>query len=186
MEQIHSPNHGTLDKPYQYFKGELTVLDGVLLKGTKIVIPTSMRSQMLRLVHEGHLGIEKCKRRACDVLYWPCMHRDIETWVQRCEICQRHRYQQPKEPMRPHDKPQEPWRKVGMDLFQLKDKDYLLLMDYHSNYPEFALLSGMTAERVVAHTKAIFACHRIPMTVISDNGPQFSSQCFKDCIKLRF
>ena len=138
MEQIHLPGQIKLDKPYQHFKGELSVLDGVLLKGTKIVIPTSMRQQMVRLVHEGHLGIEKCKRRARDTLYWPYMHRDIETYIQRCETCQRHQYQQPKEPMRPHVKPQEPWRKVGMDLFQLKGKDYLLVMDYHSNYPEFA------------------------------------------------
>ncbi|KAK0131138.1 hypothetical protein N1851_034162 [Merluccius polli] len=44
------------------------------------------------------------------------MYRDIEPFVQRCETCQRHRYQQPKEPMRPHDKPQEPWSKVGMEV----------------------------------------------------------------------
>lgn len=180
MEQIHLPGQVKLDKPYQHFKEELTVLDGVLLKGTKIVIPTSMRSQMVKLVHEGHLGIEKCKRRARDVLYWPCMHKDIEAYVQCCETCQRHRYQQPKEPMRPHEKPQQPWRKVGMDLVQIKGKDYLLVMDYHSNYPELAGLSDTTAERVVAHVKAMFSRHGIPMTVISDNGPQFTSKCFKD------
>lgn len=47
-------------------KAELSVLD-VLLKGTKVVIPVSMSSQMLSLVHEGHLGIEKCAR---EILYW--------------------------------------------------------------------------------------------------------------------
>ena len=62
-----------------------------------------------------------------------------------------------------------------MDLFQLKGNDYLLVMDYHSNYPEFAT----TAERVVAHTKTIFARHQIPVTVIRDSGRQFSSHCFK-------
>ena len=125
------------------------------MKGTQIVVPASMRSQMLQLVHEGHLGIEKCKRRARDVLYWPNMNRDIQTLVQRCDVCQRHQYQQPKEPMLPHDKPQEPWEKVGMDLFQLKGKDYLLLIDYHSNYPEFCQLSSTTAKHVIAHTKAV-------------------------------
>lgn len=174
------PGDGTLRNPYQHFKDELSVLDGVLLKGTKIVVPISMRKQMLKLVHEGHLGMEKCKRRAREVLYWPGMHRDIVTLVQNCEVCQRHRHQQPKEPMKPHDKPMEPWGKVGMDLFQLKDKDYLLLMDYHSNYPEFVLLSNTTTEQVIAQTKAIFARHGIPVTVISDNGPQFTSQSFKD------
>lgn len=180
IEIIHKPGEGVLDNPYQHFKDELSVLDGVLLKGTKIVVPISMRKQMLKLVHEGHLGMEKCKRRAREVLYWPGMHGDIVTLVQQCEVCQRHRYQQPKEPMKSHGKPVEPWRKVGMDLFQLKDKDYLLLMDYHSNYPEFVRLSNTTAEQVIVQTKAIFARHGIPITVISDNGPQFKSQSFKD------
>lgn len=151
-----------------------------MVKGTQIVVPTSMRSQMLQLVHEGHLGIEKCKRCVREVLYWPNMNSDIQTLVQCCDVCQRHQYQQPKEPMLPHDKPQEPWGKVGMDLFQLKSKDYLLLIDYHSNYPEFCQLSTTTAEHVIAHTKAIFARHGIPVPVMSDNGPQFSSQSFKE------
>ncbi len=183
MEQINLPGQVQLAKPYQHFKGELSVLDGVLLKGTRVVIPNSLRQQMVRLVHEGHLGIEKCKRCARDVLDWPYMNRDIETYVQRCDTCQCHRYQQPKEPMRQHDKPQEPWRKVGMDLFHLKGKDYLLVKDYHSNYPEFTCLNDTTAERVVTLTKAIFAGHGIPVTVICDNGPKFSSQCFKDFVE---
>lgn len=144
------------DNPYQHFKDELSVLDGVLLKGTNIVVPMSMRKQMLNLAHEGHLGMEKCKRWAREVLYWPGKHRDIVTLVQQCEVCQRHRYQQPKEPMKSHDKPVEPWRKVGMGLFQLKDTDYLLLMDYHPNYPEFMRMSNTTAEQMVVQTKAIF------------------------------
>lgn len=180
IKQISLHGKVKLVKPYQHFKGELSVVVGVLLKGTQIVVPTSMKSQMLKLVHEGHLGIEKCKRHACDVLYWPNMHRDIQTLVQRCEICQQHQYQQPKEPMMPHTKPQEPWEKVGMDLFQLKGKDYLLVIDYHSNYPEFCQLSTTTAEHVIAHTKVIFARHGIASTVKSDNGPQFSSQSFKE------
>ncbi|GAA6111759.1 uncharacterized protein K02A2.6-like [Tachysurus ichikawai] len=85
--------------------------------------------------------------------------------------------------MKLHEKPKEPWGKDGMDLFQLNDKDYLLLMDYHSDYPEFVQLTNTTSEQVLAKTKGIFAWHGIPMTVISDNGPQFASQSFKDFAK---
>lgn len=77
-------------------------------------------------------------------------------------------------PMMPHDKPQEPWENVGMDLFQLKGKDYLLLTDYLSNYPKFFKLSSMATEHIIAHTKAMFACHGIAATVMSDNGPQIA------------
>ncbi|CAL9707883.1 unnamed protein product [Knipowitschia caucasica] len=155
-------------------------MEGVLLKGKRIVIPISMRSQMLHLTHEGHLGIEKCNGRARALLYWPQMNKDIESYIQRCDTCQQHRYRQQKEPLLAHSRPNEPWRKVGADLFHLAGKDYLVMVDYFSNYPEVAFLTDTTAKQVIKHCKAIFARHGIPVTVVSDNGPQFSSQEFKD------
>ncbi len=122
--KIKSPGDDTLPSPYQHFRDELSVIDGVLLKGRRIVVPSTKRQQMNELIHEGHMGIEKCKRRAREVIYWPYMTRDIETKVQRCGICQQHRYKQQKEPLLPHYKPCEPWRKIGADLFQLNGKDY--------------------------------------------------------------
>ena len=59
------------------FVDELCVVDGVILMGERVVVPDNLKAQMLTLIHEGHLGIEKCKRRACDVLYWPNMNKDI-------------------------------------------------------------------------------------------------------------
>lgn len=55
----------------------------------------------------------------------------------------------------------------------------LLVVDYYSNYPEVALLTGTTSKQVIAHMKAIFAGHGIPDVVVSDNGPQFASQDFR-------
>ncbi|XP_026074998.1 uncharacterized protein K02A2.6-like [Carassius auratus] len=180
IEKIHLPKDQKLSNSYQSFKDELPVVHGVLLRGERIVINTTMCSQMAKLTHEGHLGIEKCKRRARVLLYWPHMNRDIEALVQRCETCQRHRYQQPKENLMANNKPEEPWRKVGTDLFYLAGRDYQVIMDYKSNYPELAMLTNTTAQQVIKHTKAIFARHGIPVTVVSDNGPQFSSQDYRD------
>ena len=61
-------------KPYCYFSEELSVVDGVILKGVRVVIPSSLRKELLCRIHEGHLGIEKCKRRARETLYWPNMN----------------------------------------------------------------------------------------------------------------
>ena len=55
-------------KPYVTFIDELTIVDGVILKGQRVIVPENMRAEMLQLIHEGHLGIEKCKRRARDIL----------------------------------------------------------------------------------------------------------------------
>uniref|UniRef100_A0AAQ5XUM9 Gypsy retrotransposon integrase-like protein 1 n=1 Tax=Amphiprion ocellaris TaxID=80972 RepID=A0AAQ5XUM9_AMPOC len=56
---------------YWNCRPELTVVDDIVLKGSKFVIPSSLRKQMLRRIHEGHLGEVKCKRRAREVMYWP-------------------------------------------------------------------------------------------------------------------
>ena len=72
-----------------------------------------------------------------------------------------------------------PWQKVGTDIFEWKKSSYLLAIDYYSRYIEVAKLTSTTSKAVVQHLKSIFSHHGIPKTVISDNGPQFSSSCFQ-------
>jgi len=104
------------------------------------------------------------------------MNKDIENLVKKCETCQKFRSKQIKEPMMIPDLPTSAWEKVGMDLFHLKGNNYLVITDYYSNYPELALLSNMSTRCVITHAKSIFARHGIPQTVMSDNGPCFSSK----------
>ena len=161
---------------FYHVRGELSTVDGLLLKKDRIVIPRALRMDMLHRIHEGHLGIEKCKRRARDTVFWPGLNKDIETLISKCETCQKHRNKQSKEPMVVAEVPTAPWHKVGMDLFHLRGKDYLVVMDYYSNFPEMALLASSTSTCVITHAKSIFARHGIPHTVVSDNGPCFSSK----------
>ena len=66
---------------------ELSALDGLVFKGEKLVVPRVMRPEMLRRIHTGHLGIEKCKKRAGDVLFWRGMNAQIQELVSNCVIC---------------------------------------------------------------------------------------------------
>ena len=65
-----------------------------------------------------------------------------------------------------------------MDLFSFKGRDYLLVVDYFSNYPEVCILNDTHSSSVIMKLKSIFSCFGIPKVVISDNGPQFSSHQF--------
>ena len=56
---------------YWTFREELKVEDGLVLKGTRIVIPNKKYEAVLKLIHEGHLGLNKCKLHAKDTIYWP-------------------------------------------------------------------------------------------------------------------
>ena len=130
---------------------------------------------MLDKIHRNHLGIEKCKRRARDVLYWPGMNDQIAQLIARCDICQTFRRAQRKEPMIGHEVPDRPWQKVSLHLFEHEGENYLALSDYYSKFFEVTKLSSTTSTSTIKHLKPHFARHGITEEVITDNGPQFSS-----------
>ncbi len=143
-------------------------------------IPVSMCQDVLRRIHEEHLGIEKCKRRARQAVYWPGINIHIEELIRKSDVCLRHHYKLAKEPMLIANVPTtQPWQKVGTDLFQLNGKDFLVVIDYYSNYPEIDQLHYTTTSDVINYMKSIFARNGIPFIVQSDNGPQYSSREFR-------
>lgn len=164
---------------YYNIRTELSVVKGFLLRQDRIIIPQSLRQEMLKKLHEGHLGAEKCKRRARTAIYWPGINADIDKMVSTCDTCLKHHAKQQKEPMIITDPPDGPWQKVGTDLFFLDGRNYLLVIDYLSNYPEIALLSNTSSACVITHMKSIFARHGIPQVVCSDNGPCYSGRDFQ-------
>ena len=168
-------------KPYYHNRAELTVVEGVVLKGHKIVVPATLRAEMLTKIHDGHMGMQKCQARARGVVYWPQITRDIENMCSKCSVCLKYRYKQPKEPLQPHEIPMEPWTKVGADIFHLHGKNFLIVTDYTSNYPEVAKLEDLYSHSSIKRMKSMFSRHGIPRIVVTDPGSQFH-QCkdFRD------
>ena len=68
-------------QPYWMFTDELTIEDGLILKNTRIIIPTSERVDLLRQIHHGHLGTIKCQLHAKETVYWPGISKGIEDTV---------------------------------------------------------------------------------------------------------
>lgn len=164
---------------YWAIKEEISEQEGLLLRGERLIVPRAMRPEMLSKIHESHLGIEKCKRRARDVLYWPGMNDQITQTVSKYEVCASFQRNNQKEPMIAHDIPDRPWQKVSMDLFELDKEHYIVITDYYSKYFEVSKLTGINAAATIKHIKPHFARHGIPEEVISDNGPQFNCTEFK-------
>ena len=77
-----------LARPHWNFRDELSVLDGVFLKGNHIIVPKLMRTDVLKQIHEGHLGVSKCRLMARTSVYWPDVNNDISDLVGKCETCQ--------------------------------------------------------------------------------------------------
>ena len=167
-------------QPYWNYRGELSVYNGVIYRGERVCVPRALRPKMLKIIHSSHTGMVKCKQRARDLVFWPNMNKQIEEMVSTCEACLEHRAKPPREPMVIPPVPSLPWSKVGTDIFQLGRKSYLVLVDYYSNFFEIAHLTETTSSEVIKHIKQNIARYGIVSTLISDNGPQFTSKEFKD------
>ncbi|XP_062605902.1 uncharacterized protein K02A2.6-like [Saccostrea cucullata] len=165
--------------PYWSFRDEIACLDGLLYKGDKLIIPKSMQAEMLNIIQQAHMGIVKCKNRAREVIYWPEISSQIEDMVSKCAIYAETQNSNPKEPLVLVDLPDRPWAKVSTDLFMLNSKHYILTVDYYSKWPKVMKLTEPSATYVIAALKSQFAKYGIPDEVISDNGPQYSCNEFK-------
>ena len=74
-------------QPYWTFCEELTIEDGLVLKGPRIIIPNNKREDILKLIHESHLGLNKCKIRAKETVYWPGINEQLEQLIINCQHC---------------------------------------------------------------------------------------------------
>ena len=170
-----------LTHPYFSMRDELTVQDGLIFKENAVVIPRNLRAAMKAKIHSSHLGIEACLRRARECLYWPAMSAEIKEHISACEICRElDTTSQAKETLMSHEAPSRPWEKIATDIFTLDGKDYLVTIDYYSNFLEIDRLLNTKAVTTILKLKNHFVRYGILDQVVSDNGPQFSSKKFAD------
>ena len=161
-------------------RGMLSVTDGLLVFGNRIVIPVAMRPEILSRIHDGHQGITKSLERARLGVWWPGLTADVKRVISVCEYCLSVRPTQRKEPLMPTPLPQGPWQRIGVDLCQFKGIDYLVMVDYYSRWIEVLRLYGTTTKSVNNRMKDVFARFGAPKEVVSDNGPQFISEEFRE------
>ena len=113
------------------FREELTVEDGLILKGTRIVIPDRSHKAILKLIHEGHLGLSKCKLCAKETIYWPGLNDQLEKLVLKCELCLKYS----------HSK----WEGAS----------YMLVVDYTSRFLVVHKFMSMTGQHITDQCKLI-------------------------------
>ena len=121
-------------KYYWHFRDKLSTDEGLLLKGPSLVIPAASRESYLQYLQEGHLSVSKVLSNARQHMFWPGMEADIKDYTRRCQVCIK-RSRPAREPLQPHEIPDGPWQKLGMDFFDLQGKCYILICDYFSKFP---------------------------------------------------
>ena len=145
-------------RPYWEAQSHLTVVEDLLMYDNRLVIPKSMRLEIPNCIHTGHLGITKCRARACESVWWPGSSTAIQEMVSKCNTCAKVRQEQ-KEPLISSPFPSRPWERIGMDLFDFQGKKYLLVVDYYSRWLEIKRLHSPTSGNVINILKELFSTH---------------------------
>jgi len=167
-------------RKYWSFRDELSVENGVILKGDRIVIPPGLQKRILEQIHQGHQGMEKCKLRAKEAVYWININSDIERMVQECNTCQKFQKSQQKESLLPHEIPTYPWQVLGMDLFHFNGAQYLMVADYYTKFPFIRKMpENCTSQAVINAIKDILSEHGVPERIVSDNAKHFDSEKYR-------
>ena len=169
--------------PYYSFRDELAIHDGLIVKGLRIVVPITLRKEMIKILHTGHPGINQIKERARESLFWPGINAQLEQSVTSCATCQEFRNRQPKEPEIHHEIPTTPWTKLATDVFHIKQKHFVILADYTTKYFDLSQIPDVTSETVTNHTKAMLSRYGIPKEIVSDGGPEYAGKKYTEFCK---
>ena len=129
-----------------------------------------MRHDTLKTIHEGHLGISKCRSRANQAVWWPGLSKQIGEMVSACHTCAKVR-SEPKETLMSASFHSRPWERVGVELHA---KVYIV------RWVEYRKLTSLTSEHTIEVLKVVFATRGIPYLILTDNGLQCSAESFAE------
>ena len=124
---------------------------------------------MLEETHRSHQGLQACLQRAREVFFCPGMCAQLKELTDKSSICQSVK------PEQASPVPDRPWQRVTTDLFTFENRNYLVLVDYFSNFIELDYLPDSSSLTVIRKLKMHFARHGVPDCLVADNGPQFIS-----------
>uniref|UniRef100_A0A3B3CC70 Gypsy retrotransposon integrase-like protein 1 n=1 Tax=Oryzias melastigma TaxID=30732 RepID=A0A3B3CC70_ORYME len=180
-------------RPYFRLREEFSVQHDYVFRGSRLVVPVSLRHQLIILAHEGHQGNVRTKQRLRDLYWWPGMDDQVTQHVKGCQLCQScDKTALPAAaPLVPVPFPSLPWEKVAIDVVgpfetAVWDCRYAITMvDYHSKWPEVGFAASVTSETVISFLSSVFSRFGNPQTVVSDNGSQFTSAEFAAFLRSR-
>ena len=166
-------------------RSELSIDNGCLLWGLRVVIPHVLRSRVLSMLHDGHPGMTAMKQLARGVVWWPGLDGHIEDCVRACQVCQSERGKVPDVPLSPWIFPNEPWKRIHVDFAgPVEGKMLLVIVDAYSKWLDVYITSSTSSECVMDKLRQSFAVFGLPTVLVSDNATCFTSESFKNFLKV--
>ena len=169
-------------KPFYANRYKFSYVNNLLMYNKRLVIPPSLRNDMINLAHEGHQGITKTLSRLRRTVWWPGMTKEVKLFVASCHDCQVVGSLPKPTPLQMTEIPDASWLMVGCDLCGPfpSGESLLVCVDYHSRYPEVEIVHSVKTSVISNRLRKMFCRYGAPEILVTDNGPQFISKKFKD------
>lgn len=179
VEQGFPRNKDLLDldlHPFWHVRDSLSVMNGVLLHGSRVMIPKAMRRAILEDLHAAHPGVERSLARARECVYWRGISHEIKAMVRRCPKCEENKASHQPEPLLQDPKPKWPGEAIAADLFHYAGKEYLVVVDKYSGWTDvYPFINRASTEDVKKHLMKWCTQLGLPKRISTDGGPQFGS-----------
>ena len=183
VPDFYAPDH--LAKVLCKQLGELSVMNGLIMKDDKVLVPMSMRQKVIELSHMAHPGEFRNVKHLNNHFFWPAMSAELKHHLESCEECLLHKASQPDGRMKMYEPEEQdgyfgPWSHLGLDIFTHDGFDYLIMADRYSGYAIVARMNGLTSRAIWNALWTQFMAYGLPCSMRTDGGRYFVSQEFRD------
>ena len=124
-------------QPFFNRRLELTVEEGCLLWGIRVVVPARLQKRLMEELHRDHPGATRMKSVARSFMWWPGLDKELENLAKSCQACQAVKKAPPAAPLHPWAWPARAWQRVRLDFAgPFQNVMFLVGVDAYSKRPE--------------------------------------------------
>ena len=164
---------------YHTFKEEMSVVDGLVFKGERLVIPHNLQGRALKAIHRSHMGIQKTLDRSKTCFHWSGISKDITHACKTCEECLRYASRQQNEPRGQVRDASEAWESLATDIFEYKGKFFLIVSCRFSGYIVVRSMSCHSTAETIQQFQSIFSELGVPRYLHCGRGSNYASLEFQ-------
>ena len=146
--------------------------------------PRMSLAKVLQSLHLNHPEKSRMKIVARSYFWWSGLDEDIERTAKSCSACQAAKSSPPVVPLHSCVWPDAPWKRFHIDFAEpFFGKMFLVAVDAHSKWPEVVMMSNTTSQLTIEVLWSLFCQYGLPEQLVSDSGPQFTSEEFAQFTK---
>ena len=138
--------------PFLAMRDELYSIDGVILKGEKILIPLPLRAETLECLHATHQGVNEMLANAQQRVFWPCLEANLCQTRAQCQACNKIAPSHAKEPLADPPMPEFLFQYTVTNLCDIRGNTFLIFADKYTGWVEAAVIKDPTSKKV---------CHKL-------------------------